>query len=666
MKILIIGGGGREHALAWKVANSPKVSQVFVAPGNGGTFSEDKISNIAIAANDCEKLLEFAQSQNIDLTIVGPEAPLSLGIVDLFQENALPIFGPKKAAARLESSKAFCKDFLQKNNIPTANYQTFTDINAALNFAKTQSFPLVIKADGLASGKGVIIAENYTQAQNAICEMLAEKKFGEASATIVIEEFLQGEELSYIVMVDGKNILPLASSQDHKRLYDEDQGPNTGGMGAYSPAPLLTATLEKDILQKIILPTVRSLQKSGTPYTGFLYAGLMISAQGEPKVLEFNCRLGDPETQPILMRLQSDLIELCEAALEKKLNKMEIHWDPRFALAVVMAADGYPENYRSDDRISGWDQKLPPEAKIFHAGTKRIKHELRTQGGRVLAVTVLAETVQKAREKAYKIAASIRWPGAFYRKDIGYRALQNENPELEARYRSQFFHCKGSANPLLNVCAPMLTFIGDLKLDTAPIDFDKTHAVATQEIKAMEEQAQKQGIKLDAILAARYLLCAFFDETIQKKYGKSSPWEKKNLLKTFLIEPTKGDQFFHILEKRLNDPKKHRNLLELAYIALSLGYQGSQRPEEVGHYLDRIYATLPNTADVSDWSGLEAIQTQKTEKIYNKLPPLWVLALAAIGFIAIIWLPYHERLDARSRMISEEITSIGNLNVKPK
>jgi phosphoribosylamine--glycine ligase len=667
MKILIIGSGGREHALAWKVAQSQKVSQVFVAPGNPGTQLENKVTTISISATDCEKLLEFALEKAIDLTIVGPEAPLSLGIVDLFEKNHLAIFGPSQAAARLESSKAFCKDFLQKNNIPTAAYQNFTDINAALQYAKNQSsYPIVIKADGLAAGKGVIIAENYGQAQTAICEMLAEKKFGDASQKIVIEEFLHGEELSYIVMVDGKNILPLASSQDHKRLLDNDQGPNTGGMGAYSPAPILTDTLEKTILQKIISPTVRALQKNGTPYTGFLYDGLMISPNGEPKILEYNCRLGDPETQPILMRLESDIIDLFLAAGEKKLHKVDVRWDKRFALAVVMAAGGYPEIYKTGDSISGLDQALPENAKIFHAGTLQKGDRIVTQGGRVLAVTALGESVQDARKNAYRIVEKIRWPDAFYRRDIGHRALQADNPTANISSKTQIFEYHGSENALLNVCAPLLTYIGELKSDTAPFDFQKTHAFATYEIKVMEEYAQKQGIKQDSILAARYLMCAFVDEIIRRKSIAFHEWESKSLLKTFLIEPTQGDQFFHILDKRMSDPKKHLDLLELAYIALSMGYQGNYPAQEVGNYLDRIYEVVREERATKELSALSQATPTAAAKFYEKLPPLWIIMLAGIGFLAIIWLPYHRHLDTRARLISQQLVTIGNLNAKSK
>lgn len=660
MKILIIGNGGREHALAWKVAQSSLVTEVFVAPGNGGTAIENKVANVAIPVQDCEKLLEFAVSNSIDFTIVGPEAPLALGIVDLFQANNMAIFGPTKAAALLETSKAFCKDFLKKNHIPTADSETFTDINVALNYIKNQHYPLVIKADGLAAGKGVVIAENHTQAQNAICEMLAEKKFGDASGTILIEEFLEGEELSYIVMVDGKNILPLASSQDHKRLLDHDQGPNTGGMGAYSPAPLLTEELEKIILRKIISPSVRAMEKNGTPYTGFLYAGLMINAQGEPKVLEFNCRLGDPETQPLLMRLETDLVELISAAINKKLNKIEIIWDPRVALSVVMVAGGYPEHYATGDAISGCDQTLTRDCKVFHAGTKRLNGKITTQGGRVLAVTALAEDIQNAQKKAYKIVSSIRWPNAFYRKDIGFRALSEVNA------REDRADCFGSANSLLNACNPMLSFISEIREEDKPLDFAQLHIRATQEIKKMESLAQKEGVKQESIIAARYLLCAFFDDSIRKKYGKSSPWESKNLLKTFLIDGTSQDQFFLILDKKLKEPKKNRYLMELAYIALSLGYQGSRSPEEVGHYLDQIYASLPSQNESVEWSTFEEEKIKKAAKISDRLPPVWVMAFAGIGLLAIIWLPYHQRLEAHSRMISEEISSIGNQNVKPK
>lgn len=422
MKVLIIGNGGREHAMAWKVAQSKQVNQVFVAPGNAGTALEDRVENVDISVTDIKKLITFAKEKKIDLTIVGPEAPLALAIVEQFQAENLAIFGPSQYCAQLESSKAFCKDFLKKYNIPTAEYAVFNEVDPAIAYAKQQNYPLVIKADGLAAGKGVIIAEDFATAEQTIKSILTDQKFGEAGARIVIEEFLEGEELSYIVMSDGINILPFASSQDHKRLNDGDLGPNTGGMGAYSPAPILDIRLDKKILQTIIEPTIQAMLDNNTPYVGFLYAGLMISKRGEPKVLEYNCRLGDPETQPLMMRLQSDLVELCQHALQKKLNKIAIKWDARIALAVVMAAGGYPESYQKGQVIEGLDAAKNTDIKIFHAGTEIKNNHVVTNGGRVLAVTALADDIEMAQQKAYKTCQKIHWPNVFYRHDIGHKA----------------------------------------------------------------------------------------------------------------------------------------------------------------------------------------------------------------------------------------------------
>ncbi len=420
MKVLIIGSGGREHAMTWKAAQSKYVSNIFIAPGNAGTALEPKSKNIAISATDCQALLNFALAEKIDLTLVGPEAPLALGIVDLFQHHNLAIFGPTQAAAQLESSKAFCKTFLTQHHIPTAKYAEFNALPAALNYLEQQSYPLVIKADGLAAGKGVIIAQTKQQAHAAAKDMLSGNQFGEAGAKIIIEEFLQGEELSYIVVSDGKTILPLASSQDHKRRDDNDKGPNTGGMGAYSPAPLLTDALEKTILEKIIQPTINGMQQRGTPYKGFLYAGIMV-VNNEPFVLEYNCRLGDPETQPLMMRLQSDLIELCQKTVLQQLHDHQLQWDSRFALAVVMASEGYPNHYSKGDVISGLDN-LIPNSKIFHAGTLHINNHVVTAGGRVVAATALGATITQAQQQAYQLAQQIHWRGCFYRHDIGAKA----------------------------------------------------------------------------------------------------------------------------------------------------------------------------------------------------------------------------------------------------
>jgi phosphoribosylamine--glycine ligase len=424
MKVLIVGGGGREHALAWKVAQSEKVDAVFVAPGNLGTASEDKVSNVDIGAEDISALKIFAKNEAIDLTIVGPENPLVDGIVDEFQQAGLPCFGPSKDAAILEGSKSFSKDFLQRHNIPTAEYQVFTDIDAANEYVKAKGAPIVVKADGLAAGKGVIIAMTENEAIVAIEDMLAGNKFGEAGHCVVIEEFMQGEEASFIVMSDGKNILPLASSQDHKARDEGDTGPNTGGMGAYSPAPVVTEEMHNRIMQEVIEPTIRGMAEEGREYVGFLYAGVMITKDGTPRVLEFNCRFGDPETQPILMRLKSDLVELCQAALDRKLNEVTADWDERAALGVVLASAGYPASASKGNLISGLDNDFPAGTKVFHAGTAQQDSAVVTAGGRVLCVTALGETVSQAQESAYQAVAKISWDGMFYRKDIGYRAIK--------------------------------------------------------------------------------------------------------------------------------------------------------------------------------------------------------------------------------------------------
>ena len=427
MKILIIGGGGREHALAWKIAQSPRVEKVFVAPGNAGTARESKCENVAVQAEDVGGLLTFAQGNKIDLAIVGPETPLVLGVVDRFRTAGLRCFGPTKAAAQLEGSKAFAKDFLARHKIPTAAYGNFTDVVAAESFIKKMGAPIVVKADGLAAGKGVIIAQTVDEASAAVRDMLAGNAFGEAGHRVVVEEFLEGEEASFIVMVDGDHILPLATSQDHKRVGDGDTGPNTGGMGAYSPAPVVTPALHARVMREVIEPTVRGMKAEGCPYTGFLYAGLMIGRDGVPKVLEYNCRFGDPETQPVMLRLQSDLVALIEAALDGRLDKIEAKWDSRPALGVVMAAGGYPGNYKKGDAIAGLPVQDAPDAKVFHAGTVLKNGNVITSGGRVLCVTALGATVGAAQKRAYEVARKISWAGAHYRTDIGYRAIAREN-----------------------------------------------------------------------------------------------------------------------------------------------------------------------------------------------------------------------------------------------
>lgn len=426
MKVLVIGGGGREHALAWKAAQSPKVSQVFVAPGNAGTALESTLTNVAIAADDVPALLAFAKTEQIALTIVGPEAPLARGVVDAFRADGLHIFGPTKGAAQLESSKAFAKDFLARHQIPTATYQTFTDISDAKAFVVEMGTPIVIKADGLAAGKGVIIAQTEAEAFAAIEDMLAGNKFGSAGSRVVVEEFLVGEEASFIVMVDGQHALAFASSQDHKARDDADKGPNTGGMGAYSPAPVVTPAVHDWVMQQVIYPTVRGMAAEGQVYTGFLYAGLMIAPDGTAKVLEFNCRFGDPETQPIMLRLQSDLVELCAAACEGKLDTQQIQFDQRAAVGVVLAAGGYPDDYRKGDVISGLLTDDNLEAKVFHAGTVLKDGQVLTAGGRVLCATALGANVTAAQQAAYQLVDQIHWDGVFSRRDIGYRAVARE------------------------------------------------------------------------------------------------------------------------------------------------------------------------------------------------------------------------------------------------
>ncbi len=425
MKILIIGGGGREHALAWKVAQSPKAGKVFVAPGNAGTARETKCENAAIGAQDIDGLLRFAQQKQIDLTIVGPEAPLVLGVVDRFRAAGLRCFGPTRAAAQLEGSKAFTKDFLARHKIPTAAYATFTEVQPATDYIMRVGAPVVVKADGLAAGKGVIVASDETTASAAVKDMLEGNAFGNAGARVVVEEFLEGEEASFIVMVDGEHILPLATSQDHKRVNDADTGPNTGGMGAYSPAPLVTPEMHARVMREVIEPTVRGMRAEDNPYTGFLYAGLMITPDGIPKVLEFNCRFGDPETQPVVMRLKSDLIELIEAALDGRLDCVSAEWDSRVALGVVMAAAGYPESYPKGEPVVGLPEDAP-DCKVFHAGTVHRNGVVVTNGGRVLCVTALGDTVSAAQRRAYETVRGIHWKNLHYRTDIGYRAIARE------------------------------------------------------------------------------------------------------------------------------------------------------------------------------------------------------------------------------------------------
>ena len=427
MKVLIIGSGGREHALAWRVAKSPQVESVYVAPGNARTLLETGLQNVAISSDDIDGLLKFATDNDIDLSIVGPEAPLVAGIVDRFTEAGLACFGPTAAAAQLEGSKAFAKDFMERHGIPSAAYGKFTRIDDAVKFIRKHGAPIVVKADGLAAGKGVIIAHSTDEAEAAVRDMLAGNAFGEAGHRVVIEEFLTGEEASFIVMADGEHILPLATSQDHKARDKGDQGPNTGGMGAYSPAPVIDDVLHQRAMETVIKPTIRGMAEQGMPFTGFLYAGLMISPEGKTNVLEFNVRFGDPETQPIMMRLQSDLAELCQAAVDGRLDQLEARWDPRPALGVVMAAGGYPDGYDKGYPISGLEEANSGETRVFHAGTSMDDDAVITSGGRVLCVCALGDSVTSAAKSAYAGCEKVNWQGAFFRPDIGYRAIARES-----------------------------------------------------------------------------------------------------------------------------------------------------------------------------------------------------------------------------------------------
>ena len=426
MKVLVIGNGGREHALAWKAAQSELAEKVFVAPGNAGTHLEDNLENVDIAVDDIDGLVAFALREEIGLTIVGPEAPLVKGVVDAFQAAGLKCFGPSARAAQLEGSKSFTKDFLARHKIPTADYDVFTEIDPALAYLKEKGAPIVIKADGLAAGKGVIVAMDLQTAEDAVRDMLAGNAFGEAGSRVVIEEFLEGEEASFIVMVDGKNVLPMATSQDHKRVGDGDTGLNTGGMGAYSPAPVVTPAVDQRVMNEVIMPTVNGMADEGNPYTGFLYAGLMITTDGTPKVIEYNCRFGDPETQPIMMRLQSDLVAHCLAAIEGKLDDQRTQWDPRPAVCVVLAAGGYPSDYAKGAVISGLDNEIE-HSKVFHAGTQMDGDNVVTSGGRVLCATALGSSVKAAQALAYQRADTINWDGMFCRRDIAYRAIERED-----------------------------------------------------------------------------------------------------------------------------------------------------------------------------------------------------------------------------------------------
>ena len=425
MKALVIGGGGREHALAWKLAQSPSVERVYVMPGNAGTAGETRVENVAMEMLDFDAVAGFAAGNGIGLTVVGPEAPLAKGIVDCFRERRLAVFGPTSAAARIESSKSFSKEFMRRHNIPTARGASFGDEREALAYLETCASPVVVKADGLAAGKGVVVCDTRSRARDAVCGMLSGADFGDAGRRVVIEEFLRGEEASFICMVDGDHALPLAASQDHKARDDGGRGPNTGGMGAYSPAPVLDAAVQKRVLSEVIQPAVAGMKKEGAPFVGFLYAGLVIDDEGRLSVLEFNCRLGDPETQPILMRLRSDLAELCLAALAGRLDRVGVEWDERAALGVVMAAGGYPGSYEKGAPIAGLDAVSGDAIKVFHAGTRARDGRVLTAGGRVLCVTALADTVGEAAARAYGACAKINWPGAFYRRDIGHRAIRS-------------------------------------------------------------------------------------------------------------------------------------------------------------------------------------------------------------------------------------------------
>jgi len=426
MKVLVIGSGGREHALSWKCAQSIDVDEVLVAPGNAGTALENKVRNVDVSSDDIEALTALAQSENIGLTIVGPEAPLVAGIVDRFAGLGLPCFGPSAAAAQLEGSKVFTKDFLARHNIPTAGYQSFSELEAALAHIREQGAPIVIKADGLAAGKGVIVAMTLEEAERAATDMLSGKKFGDAGARIVVEEYLDGEEASFIVITDGNSILPMATSQDHKARDEGDVGPNTGGMGAYSPAPVVTPEIEDKIMNLVIRPTLDGMKADGNNYVGFLYAGLMIMADGTPKVIEFNCRFGDPETQPIMARLKSDLASLCKATLDGTLHEQSADWDPRASLGVVMAAGGYPGGYAKGKAISGLDAADSDAQKVFHAGTAQSGSDVVTSGGRVLCVVGLGSTVEEAADESYAAVAKINWQDVYFRRDIGHRAIARE------------------------------------------------------------------------------------------------------------------------------------------------------------------------------------------------------------------------------------------------
>ena len=425
MKVLVVGGGGREHALAWRLSLSESVDKVWIAPGNPGTAAEPGIENLPIT--DIEELAQFAKTNGVELTVVGPEAPLAKGLVNVFRREGLSVFGPTKEAAQLESSKDFAKAFMKRHGIPTADYETFSDPEKAHAYLDKKGAPIVIKADGLAAGKGVIVAMTLEEAEAAVKDMLAGNAFGDAGHRIVIEEFLDGEEASFIVMVDGEHVLPMATSQDHKRVGNGDTGPNTGGMGAYSPAPVVTDEVHQRTMERIIWPTVKGMAAEGNTYTGFLYAGLMIDKQGNPKVIEFNCRFGDPETQPIMLRMQSDLVELCLAACAGKLDEKTSEWDPRASLGVVVAAGGYPGNYNSGDEIFGLPQQEAADGKVFHAGTKLSDDQrVLTNGGRVLCVTALGDSVAQAQQRAYELLTDIRWDGSFSRNDIGWRAIERE------------------------------------------------------------------------------------------------------------------------------------------------------------------------------------------------------------------------------------------------
>ncbi|QFU74495.1 phosphoribosylamine--glycine ligase [Halioglobus maricola] len=423
MNVLVIGSGGREHALAWKAAQSANVETVYVAPGNAGTATEASLENVAIAVEDFEALANFAQNNGVGLTIVGPEQPLVDGVVDYFAGRDLRCFGPSKGAAQLEGSKAFTKDFLARHDIPTAAYANFTEVEPALAYLREQGAPIVVKADGLAAGKGVIVAETLAQAEDAVTDMLSGNAFGDAGCRVVIEEFLGGEEASFIVMVDGANVLPMATSQDHKRIGEGDTGPNTGGMGAYSPAPVVDDAVYQRVMDEVIMPTVRGMADEGNDYTGFLYAGLMISPEGEPKVIEYNCRFGDPETQPIMVRLKSDLVALCEQALDKTLDSASADWDERPAMGVVLAAGGYPASYAKGAVINGLDADFGSDTKVFHAGTAQDGDNIVTSGGRVLCVTALGDDIAAAQKACYKGADLINWDGVTLRRDIGWRAI---------------------------------------------------------------------------------------------------------------------------------------------------------------------------------------------------------------------------------------------------